>query len=199
MTVLHWAVAQNYGALVEDLLAEYNPDLDIPDNEGNTVLHLAARNGNDLILQVLLAHGAHLDVQNAQGNTPLHLAAQAGHMAIVRSLIRHDHATLDFVNRVNNEELSAWLLARGRNHHNSAQLLEPMAGRALLALLSTEGQQGRFGVLYANNDTNGTAQTLGALPDGVLPAEIAAHIARFVVAQRPLSPPRSNPNPNSNS
>ncbi len=197
MTALHWAVAQNYGALVEDLLAEYHPGLNIQDNEGNTVLHLAARNGNDLILQVLLAHGVRIDVQNAQGNTALHLAAQAGHVAIVRSLIRHDSATVNFVNRVNDRGLSAWLLARGRNYRDIERLLEPMAGQALLNLLSTEGQQGRFGVLHTDNDTNGTAQTLGVLPDGVLPAEIAAHIARFVVAQRPYAHVRSNPNSNS--
>ncbi len=196
MTALHWAVAQNYGELVALLLNEYNPNLSIQDHEGNTALHYAVRNGNDLILQVLLAHDARIDVQNAQGNTPLHLAAQAGRLGMVQSLIRHDSATVNFVNRVNNRGLSAWLLARGRNYRDIEQLLEPMAGQALLNLLSTEGQQGRFGVLYTDNDTNGTAQTLGVLPDGVLPAEIAAHIARFVVAQRPPAQVRSNLNSN---
>ncbi len=50
MTALHWAVAQNYNELVEDLVNGYNSNLTIQDNEGNTALHLAARNGNDLIV-----------------------------------------------------------------------------------------------------------------------------------------------------
>ncbi len=132
MTALHWAAAQNYGALVEDLLVEYNPDLDIQDNDGNTALHYAARSGNELILQILLAHGADINAQNNDGNTVLHVAAQAGHTAIVQCLIRHDTATVDFINRINNQRLSAWSLARRCNHQDIVQLLNPI-GRSSTA------------------------------------------------------------------
>ncbi len=176
MTALHWAVAQNYEELVQDLLNNYKLDLNVQDNEGNTPLHYAARNGNDVIFQVLLAHGANINTRNNGGNTALHLAAQAGRLAIVRSFLRHDSATIDSINRVNNRGLSAWLLARRHNHHDSARELEPMAGQALLNLLLTEGQQGYLGVFSP---------------------EIAAHIARFVVAQRLCAQVRSNSNSNS--
>ncbi len=200
MTALQWAVAQNYAALVEDLLAEYKPDLTIQDNEGNTLLHLAARNGNDLVLQVLLAHGAHIDGQNTNGDTPLYLAIRAGRTAIVRQLLQAGA----HVNIRNHQGLSAWSLAqRYRNRQDIIDILEPVAGQvagqALLNLLSTEGQQGRSGVLYTNNNTNGTAQPLAVVPNGVLPAEIAAHIAHLVVTQRQPAEARSNFNPNSNS
>ncbi len=88
MTALHWAVAQNYEELVQDLLTVYKPHLTLRDNEGNTALHLAARNGNNSILQVLLAHGADINVQNRQGNTALHLVTQAGNGALIQQLLR---------------------------------------------------------------------------------------------------------------
>ncbi len=194
MTALHWGVAQNYGALVEDLLAEYNPDLTIQDDEGNTPLNLAARNGNDLILQVLLACGADISAQNNNGDTPLHLAIRAGRTAIVRQLLRANA----HMNIRNSQGLTPRSLAQRYPHHRAIRdLLEPIAGQALLRLLSTEGQQGRLGVLHTDNNTNGTAQPLPVVPNGILPAEIAARIAGFVVAHRQPAQLRSNSNSNS--
>ncbi len=87
MTVLHWAVTQNYEALVEDLLANYNLNLNVQDEDGNAPLHYAARNGNDVALQVLIAHSASINAVDNDGNTALHLAIRQGHAGAVQALI----------------------------------------------------------------------------------------------------------------
>ncbi len=74
MTALHWAVAQNYEELVQELLTTYKLDLNVQDNEGNTPLHHAARNGNISVIKLLLAAGACLDNNNYDGYTAWGLA-----------------------------------------------------------------------------------------------------------------------------
>ncbi|RVW67601.1 putative ankyrin repeat protein [Vitis vinifera] len=56
----------------------------------NTVLHLAARMGNESAVEELLnLNTPLLTEKNIQGNTPLHLAASSGHVGVVESLILH--------------------------------------------------------------------------------------------------------------
>eukprot|EP00538_Stauroneis_constricta_P002382 CAMPEP_0119556368 /NCGR_PEP_ID=MMETSP1352-20130426/8354_1 /TAXON_ID=265584 /ORGANISM="Stauroneis constricta, Strain CCMP1120" /LENGTH=492 /DNA_ID=CAMNT_0007603321 /DNA_START=52 /DNA_END=1530 /DNA_ORIENTATION=+ len=62
----------------------------IRDGDGNTVLHLAARNGHfDLTKWLMEEFGFRLDagVRNGDGWTPLHCSAQYGHLDIIRYLI----------------------------------------------------------------------------------------------------------------
>lgn len=46
-------------------------DFNIKDDEGNTVLHLAACNGKAETVDILLKHGADIHAQNRKGDTPL--------------------------------------------------------------------------------------------------------------------------------
>ncbi len=191
--LIHWAVAQNYGALIEDLLAEYNPNLTIQDNEGNTALHLAARNGNNLILQVLLAHGANINAVNNNGDTALHVASRAGRTIPVRQLL--EAGALVTLPNYNGD--TAWRLA-ARNYPNAiAELIEHNAARIILRLVSHNGAEGRLGVIYTNNNANGTAQPLAGVPDGVLPRGVTALIAQYAIAPGLPIQARSRPNANS--
>jgi ankyrin repeat protein len=117
MTALHWAVAQNYNELVQDLLSKYNPDPTIQDNEGNTALHLAARNGNGIILQALRAHNADISAVNNNGDTPLHMAIRTGRATIVRQLLEAGAQ----INIRNHQELSTWSLAQ--KYHNRQDII----------------------------------------------------------------------------
>lgn len=60
--------------------------MDIND-QGNTVLHRAAMDGNKDQVEGLLANGENINAINHQGDTALHLAAAAGHLDVVKVLL----------------------------------------------------------------------------------------------------------------
>jgi ankyrin repeat protein len=57
------------------LLRDSGVKLDVCDDAGNTLLHLAAKAGNPDTVKFLLASGLKVDERNKVGHTPLHLAA----------------------------------------------------------------------------------------------------------------------------
>ena len=94
---LSWACLKNKVGLIRIFLSDYPNrfrfDLRWGDRDGNTALHLAAREGNTAIVDLLL--GAYDDNdfyasvtdRNTRGETPLHLAAKRGNSSVVLSLI----------------------------------------------------------------------------------------------------------------
>ena len=75
-TALHYAV--NDMNILRALLATPGLRLDIRDRQGNTVLHLAAAQGNVAIAQALLGAGADRVALDASGNTPQEVAQAKG-------------------------------------------------------------------------------------------------------------------------
>lgn len=55
----------------------------------NTLLHIAAYNGNIHAVKILLNAGAKIDSRNRLGYTPLHVAAKNGFMQIIYTLLRY--------------------------------------------------------------------------------------------------------------
>ena len=53
------------------------------DNEGRTVLYVAARDGLLEVVRLLQAQGAKVDTPNKDGYTPLFVAAMNGHIEVV--------------------------------------------------------------------------------------------------------------------
>jgi hypothetical protein len=68
--------------IVEVLLGKEAFDMDDADEEGNTLLHLAARHGNRKMCEVLLAAGSTIR-RNKQGDTPVDTARQHDHQDCV--------------------------------------------------------------------------------------------------------------------
>jgi len=68
-----------------------NPN--VPDTEGNTPLHHAARSAGAAIATLLCDAGAALDVCNSEGNTPLALACQLGNWPLVQFLLERSAST----------------------------------------------------------------------------------------------------------
>jgi Ankyrin repeats (3 copies)/NACHT domain/Ankyrin repeats (many copies)/Ankyrin repeat len=61
--------------------------LNAKDSDGTTVLHEAARSGNEAMVRLLLEKGANLKTKGRRGETVLHVAAWSGNEAMVRLLL----------------------------------------------------------------------------------------------------------------
>jgi len=71
------AVQNGHDATVR-LLLDRGANLEAPNNEDNTALHLEALKGYDAMIYLLLDHGANLDATTNEANTALHLAVMKG-------------------------------------------------------------------------------------------------------------------------
>jgi ankyrin repeat protein len=69
------------------LLVNSGANVNVPDDEGETPLHAAARSGYRDIAELLVESGASLDVRNMYQQTSLHLACRNGKLDVSRFLI----------------------------------------------------------------------------------------------------------------
>ena len=73
-----------------DRLLDLNPKLiNVPDYDGNTLLHLAVLRNEIGELRDLLARGAKVNAQNKAKMTPMHIAAKQGEREIVMLILPH--------------------------------------------------------------------------------------------------------------
>merc|ERR1719367_1202350 len=73
-----------------DIPTALHGDVDLVDEGGNTMLHLAAHFGSSTFAIGLLNNGANANAQNNDEKTPLHYAAQNGHEAVVEMLLNQE-------------------------------------------------------------------------------------------------------------
>ncbi|KAG9398913.1 hypothetical protein AC1031_013997 [Aphanomyces cochlioides] len=79
------ATTKENATLVHDLLV-YGADMNAHDNDGNTPLHLATKNGYVTTVKELLSHKANVRIPNKNGWTPLHFASNEGNLDAVKLL-----------------------------------------------------------------------------------------------------------------
>lgn len=88
-TPLHLAVITKQEAVVEDLLRA-GADPSLLDRLGNSVLHLAAKEGHDQILSILLKHkkaALLIDHPNGEGQNAIHIAVMSNSMPCLKQLV----------------------------------------------------------------------------------------------------------------
>jgi len=86
-SVLHLACERGCVDVVE-LLIQYNADVNMKDNHGNTPLMEACKHGHLDIVKILLQNGAQVDHEGRNKRTSLHEASDAGHSTIAEVLIK---------------------------------------------------------------------------------------------------------------
>ena len=66
---------------LEDMILqpEWNVPINYSDNWGNTLLHIAAQNGNKSMAKFCLRQGADINIVNGVGQSPLHFAFGYGY------------------------------------------------------------------------------------------------------------------------
>ncbi|GFR22359.1 hypothetical protein TNCT_213892 [Trichonephila clavata] len=77
------AVANGNAEVVKILLQEKNFHINDKGNDGFSLLHIAAQEGNLNIIKYLIDRGADVNSQNDAGSKPIHIAAREGHKDIV--------------------------------------------------------------------------------------------------------------------
>ncbi|NXM64740.1 NFKB1 factor, partial [Illadopsis cleaveri] len=88
-TPLHLAVITKQAKVVEDLL-KAGADVSLLDRHGNSVLHLAATEGDDKILSLLLRHekvSPMVNLPNGEGLSAIHMVVMANSMSCLKQLI----------------------------------------------------------------------------------------------------------------
>ncbi|KAF8245485.1 ankyrin [Wilcoxina mikolae CBS 423.85] len=98
-TPLHWALmtrdAKKFKAHPStfEYLIQRDALINAKDNEGNTVMHIAAKDGHADLVSVLLEHHAFVSIRNHDNMTPYDIAFKQGHLDIV-SLLTSSRYTL---------------------------------------------------------------------------------------------------------
>ncbi|NWT52190.1 NFKB1 factor, partial [Erythrocercus mccallii] len=88
-TPLHLAVITKQAKVVEDLL-KAGADVSLLDRHGNSVLHLAAAEGDDKILSLLLRHekvSPMVNLPNGEGLSAIHMVVMANSISCLKQLI----------------------------------------------------------------------------------------------------------------
>lgn len=100
--LLHFAVQHKDEWNVPELYSHCEKEeLEMTDDYGRTVLHLAAETGNEKVVAWLLQKGVNPDGKDSEGETALHKAALRGQSDVVEILLKHgaDHAATDNAGR----------------------------------------------------------------------------------------------------
>lgn len=102
-------------------------DPDSTDRAGNTLLTIAAGEGNEALVKVLIEHKARLNLRNVNGETALQIAALKGFDGIVEALLKAGARTesigwpaLIYATYANHEGIVAQLLASGADKDATA-------------------------------------------------------------------------------
>ena len=86
---MHIAARVKCGEKSAEMLLKSGANVNEAMSNGETPLHVAARNGNKEIMQKLLQEGGDPQVVSNVGNSPLHIAARHCHYAIAKELLEH--------------------------------------------------------------------------------------------------------------
>lgn len=96
-TPLHWSSSRE----VIDILVRRNCNVNAPNFEGSTALHVMVQRGRLECAVALLSHGADVDARDARGDTPLHVATRQG--GVHNSITAIVQALLVFGSNLNSE------------------------------------------------------------------------------------------------
>jgi len=102
------SVRENFKNFIQD--NEISIDTSVSD--GNTSLHLFAKNGLGKLVKLAVEMGASVNTKNDEGDTPLHLAVRAGKTAAVKFLISRKDTSVDIKNNLNETVRTMISLAR---------------------------------------------------------------------------------------
>jgi ankyrin repeat protein len=84
---------------LNSLISANVKDLELPDWEFRTALHVCAVSGNDVAAQILLSHGANTRAADVNGDTPAHVAAARGTGPVAAVVVASDPRVVCVANK----------------------------------------------------------------------------------------------------
>uniref|UniRef100_A0A7M4FYL2 Nuclear factor NF-kappa-B p105 subunit n=1 Tax=Crocodylus porosus TaxID=8502 RepID=A0A7M4FYL2_CROPO len=196
-TPLHLAVITKQADVVEDLL-KAGADVSSLDRHGNSVLHLAAQEGDDKILDILLKHkktSLMINLSEGEGLNAIHMAVLANSVSCLRLLIaagadinaqeqKSGRTALHLAVEQENISLAGCLLLEGDAYVDSTTYdgttpLHIAAGRGstkLTALLKAAGADPHvenFEPLFDPEDVKGNDDEDEGIVPGTTPLDMA--------------------------
>jgi len=100
-------------------MVEQGVDINIRNNFGDSLIHIAAAQGDQAAVHWLWQHGADINARNNSGSSPLHRAAMNGHKFIANWLVEHGADT----KARNNDGDTALLSAIKLNQYSTVEYL----------------------------------------------------------------------------
>ncbi|XP_046849432.1 serine/threonine-protein phosphatase 6 regulatory ankyrin repeat subunit B-like [Xenia sp. Carnegie-2017] len=88
-TPLHIAAHYKDGTEVAEMLLKSGANVDVPQENGETSLHIATRNNNISMIELLLSEGANAARKSQKGEIPLHIAVENSFFDIAAVLVNH--------------------------------------------------------------------------------------------------------------
>ena len=93
--LLHHACRQGHMEIIESLLTYSKLDPLSIDDDGNTLVHLAAMGGSKTVVKMLVTkYGCPVNSKNNTGQSPLHLACTSSHTQVITTLLSECKADL---------------------------------------------------------------------------------------------------------
>lgn len=130
-TDLLFASAYNNDIHALQGLLALRPNLEIQDNNGNTLLLIAVQRGHVNLARLLLAKGANPNVKNANEDTALHLAVRSQNIPLVGALAemhaetripdRFGRTPMQYARQLGNRKILYLLSANDINHSHNTQ------------------------------------------------------------------------------
>lgn len=114
--VLHLATEYNCLAVVQKLMEDKRVNTNSQDKDGNTPLHIAARNNNYQISKLLLENRADIDASNKNSTVPIHEAAAGGSREVLELLMEEGAD-------INHKELSGYNCLHKAAEHGHPDLV----------------------------------------------------------------------------
>ena len=121
--ILHHAFHQDHIEVIESLLTDNRINPFLVDDDGNTLVHLAAMYGNKTVVKKLITkYGCPVNSRNNTDQSPLHLACTSSHTHVIKTLLSECKADL-FIRDKNNCTPLHVAVHRGQNNYVMESLI----------------------------------------------------------------------------
>lgn len=87
LTLLHRCVVQGGATNIMDVLISNGALLDVPNNLGQTPLHVSSQKGELPATELLLSHNANVMAKDNENKTALHYSSRSGHVDVCAALV----------------------------------------------------------------------------------------------------------------
>ena len=138
-------------AQLMQLLDTTGIDVNQVNQNGNSILMLAAARGNAPNVNALIQRGAHINLQNDDSYTALHFAVSKGHLPVIIRLLQQPDIDLNLITYKGNTPLMTALLLK--KEPVATLLLKSRVG-ASRAYVNTANNEGEYPLLKAIEQNN---------------------------------------------